>query len=130
MCVRKACSPLSHILFYLSVIPFHLPFPVFPKHLPFFIPKNPFVPSLLSLEMQYLTSLNLFPFGIFRGSFAFTYSPYLISPLFNIFLSHLLVFAPHFTPFFLSFLIFYLLSSATLFSSMFLPFFYLSTPSY
>lgn len=42
MCVRKACSSLSHILFYLSVIPFHLPFPVFPKHLPFFYPKEPF----------------------------------------------------------------------------------------
>lgn len=32
MCMRKACSPLGHILCYLSVV-FHLNFPLFPNHL-------------------------------------------------------------------------------------------------
>lgn len=123
---KKSCSPLSHILFYLSVILFNLPFPLFAKYLPFFfIPENSFDPSLFSLAMQYLSLLILFPFDVFPGSSAFTCSPYLISPLFSTFSSHLLVLAPHFAPFFILFLILYPLSSATLFSSMFLPFFYL-----
>lgn len=104
MGMRKACSPLSRILFYLSVIPFHLPFPLFPKHLPFFfffIPGKAFGPSLFSLEIQYLSSLIFLPFDVFPGSSAFTCCPYPISPLFSIFSSCLLVLAPQFTPLYL-----------------------------
>lgn len=87
MCMRKAYSPLGHILFYLPVIPFHLPFPVFPKTYLFFYPREPF--WSFSIFFGNPVSLILFPFDIFHGSSVFTYSPYLISPLFIIFLSHL-----------------------------------------